>query len=256
MSTTMENIRNIAICGHSSTGKTSFTEQLLYLGGSITKPEKVESGKTVSDFADEEIAQHISIHTSCSHLNWQNVKANILDTPGASDFIGEVTAAFRAAESALLLVGADVGVQIGTINLWRQLDHHALPRMIFLNKMDKEHADFDKAIEDLKEKFKATFIPVAMPIGQAAAFSGVIDLIDPDSGGTKPWTGSRTDFCLVCHDGKPPESVSFPGKSDGSGFNKMMFRESSVAQTEAGCSSCHTAHGSPYPSLLKNLHGH
>ncbi len=85
---------------------------------------------------------------------------------------------------------------------------------------------------------------------------GVIDLIDPDSGGTKPWTGSRTDFCLVCHDGKPPEGVSFPEKSDGSGFNKMMFRGSSVAQTEAGCSSCHTAHGSQYPSLLKNLHGH
>ncbi|MBA7487015.1 MAG: elongation factor G [Spirochaeta sp.] len=178
MSINMENIRNIAICGHSSTGKTTFTEQLLYLGGSIAKPEKVQSGKTVSDFADEEIAQQISIHTTCSHLNWQDKKVNILDTPGASDFIGEVTAAFRAAESALLLVGADVGVQIGTINLWRQLDRHALPRMIFLNKMDKEHADFNKSIEDLKEKFKTAFIPVMMPIGQATAFKGVIDLID------------------------------------------------------------------------------
>ena len=137
MSINMENIRNIAICGHSSTGKTTFTEQLLFLGGSIAKPEKVENGKTVSDFTDEEIAQQISIHTSCSHLNWQDNKVNILDTPGASDFIGEVTAAFRATESALLLVGADAGVQIGTINLWRQLDRHALPRMIFLNKMDK-----------------------------------------------------------------------------------------------------------------------
>ncbi len=178
MSINMENIRNIAICGHSSTGKTTFTEQLLFLGGSIAKPEKVKNGKTVSDFTDEEIAQQISIHTSCSHLNWQDNKVNILDTPGASDFIGEVTAAFRASESALLLVGADAGVQIGTINLWRQLERHALPRMIFLNKMDKEHADFNKAIEDLKEKFKATFIPVVMTIGQAGSFSGVIDLID------------------------------------------------------------------------------
>ena len=83
---------------------------------------------------------------------------------------------------------------------------------------------------------------------------GVVYLIDPDSGGKKAWTGSRSDFCLACHDGKPPEGVSFPSKPGGSGFNKMMFRGSKIAQTKAGCSHCHTPHGSPYPALLKNLH--
>ena len=84
--------------------------------------------------------------------------------------------------------------------------------------------------------------------------NGVVSLIDPDSGGKGPWTGSRTDFCLACHDGKPPEGITFPETSPGSGFDKMMFLGSKLAQTEEGCSYCHTPHGSPYPALLKNLH--
>jgi hypothetical protein len=84
--------------------------------------------------------------------------------------------------------------------------------------------------------------------------NGVVSLIDPDSGGTEPWTGTRTDFCLTCHDGQPPSNVSFPGESTGSGFDKLRFLGSTLAQTEEGCSNCHTPHGSPYPSLLENLH--
>jgi len=85
---------------------------------------------------------------------------------------------------------------------------------------------------------------------------GVVSLIDPDSGGKEPWTGSRTDFCLACHDGEPPEDISFPDESIGTGFDKMMFLGSKLSQTEEGCSYCHTAHGSPLPALLKNLHSH
>ncbi|MHC4354126.1 MAG: multiheme c-type cytochrome [Planctomycetota bacterium] len=86
--------------------------------------------------------------------------------------------------------------------------------------------------------------------------NGVVSLIDPDSEGKEPWTGSRTDFCLACHDGEPPEGVSFPEKPRGSGFDKMMFLGSKLAQTKEGCSYCHTPHGSPYPALLRNLHTH
>lgn len=86
--------------------------------------------------------------------------------------------------------------------------------------------------------------------------NGVVSLIDPDSGGKEPWTGSRTDFCLACHDGEPPEGVTFPEKPGGSGFDKMMFLGSKLAQTKEGCSYCHTPHGSPYPALLRNLHTH
>jgi hypothetical protein len=86
--------------------------------------------------------------------------------------------------------------------------------------------------------------------------NGVVSLIDPDSGGIEPWTGTSTDFCLTCHDGEPPANVSFPDKSTGSGFDKLKSLGSRLAQTEEGCSYCHTSHGSPYPSLLKNLHSH
>ncbi len=138
----------------------------------------METGKTVSDFTDEEIARRISIHASLSHLAWKDRKVNILDTPGSADFVGEVIAALRVAEVALLAVGADVGVQIETIKLWRRLARTEMPRFVFVNKMEKERADFDKVVADLKEKFKAAFVPVTIPIGAAADFKGVIDLVD------------------------------------------------------------------------------
>ena len=140
-----EAIRNIAVTGHGATGKTSLVEQLLAFGGAIPKPETVEGGKTVSDFTEEEISRRISIHLSLSHLEWQERKINLLDTPGASDFAGEVVAGLRAAETALILVAADAGVQIGTIQTWRRLRQRGTPRLVFVNKMDKEHADFDRA---------------------------------------------------------------------------------------------------------------
>ena len=171
-------IRNIAVVGHGGTGKTSFVEQLLYIDGLIDSPASVESGKTVSDYTEEEIQHGISIHTSIAHIFWQGYKINLLDTPGAADFIGEVVASFRAAESALVTVGAKSGVEIETIKLWRRLDQRKMSRMVFINKMDKDGADFAAAIDDLKSRFDTTFIPVTIPIGKAAGFEGVINLIN------------------------------------------------------------------------------
>jgi elongation factor G len=170
-------IRNIAVTGHGATGKTSLVEQLLAFGGSIPKAEPVESGRTVSDFTEEEAARRSSIHLSLSHLEWQGRKINLLDTPGASDFVGEVLAGLRAAEMALILVAADAGVQIGTIQTWRRLRLRNTPRLVFINKMEKEHADFAKALDGLKENFQTNFVPLAIPIGVGAGFKGVIDLI-------------------------------------------------------------------------------
>ena len=178
MSFTKDNIRNIAICGHGSTGKTSLVEYFLFNAGVIDKPEPVEKGQTVSDFTEEEINKKISIHTSLEHIIWKEKKLNILDTPGASDFVGEVVAALRAAESSLILVGADVGVQIETVKLWRRMNKTNLPRAVFINKMEKEHADFEKTLNDLKEKFKTTFIPLTIPIGNGNDYKGIIDLLE------------------------------------------------------------------------------
>ena len=177
MSTGTQSIRNVAFVGHGATGKTTLTENLLFLGGSIPKAETVESGKTVSDYQEDEIAKKISIHLSVSHLAWQDVKINLLDAPGSFDFVGEVVAALRAAETAVVVVGADVGVQIETIKVWRRLAALNMPRIVFVNKMDREHASFTKTLEDLRQKLGGTFVPITIPVGESADFSGVVDIV-------------------------------------------------------------------------------
>lgn len=177
MAYTTEQIRNIAVAGHGATGKTSFVEQLLVAGKAISAPATVESGKTVSDYTPEEVENGISIHTSLSNISWSDHKINILDTPGSADFVGEVVTAFRAAESAVMLVGARAGVQIETIKLWRRLNRRNMPRIVFINKMDEERASYDQVIDDLRAKFDITVVPITVPIGEAGDFRGVVDLI-------------------------------------------------------------------------------
>ncbi len=178
MAFTRELIKNIAICGHGGTGKTSLVEYILFNGGVIQKPEPVEKGQTISDFTEEEINKKISIHTSLEHVEWKGKKINFLDTPGASDFVGEVIAALRAAESALVLIGADAGVQIETVKLWRRLNKRKMPRFVFVNKLEKEHASFQKSIDDLNDKFKTTFIPLSIPVGEGNDYRGIIDILN------------------------------------------------------------------------------
>jgi len=182
MAYTTENIRNIAVAGHGATGKTSFVEQLLVAGKAISAAATVESGKTVSDYTPEEIENGISIHTSLSNIEWDGTKINILDTPGASDFVGEVVTAFRAAESAVMMIGARAGVQIETIKLWRRLNNRNMPRIAFINKMDEERANYEGVLNDLREKFDITVVPITIPVGEGADFRGVVDLI-----GMKMW---------------------------------------------------------------------
>lgn len=172
-----EQIRTIAIAGHGQTGKTTLTEHLLFTAGIIPKAETVESGKTVSDFTPEETERKISIYSTFSNIEWQGKNINLWDTPGSSDFTGEVITAFRASESALLLIDARAGVQIETIKLWRNLDSRAMPRMVFINKMDGDRADFDSCIQDLRDQFKMEVCPVTIPMGRGAQYKGCIDVL-------------------------------------------------------------------------------
>ena len=178
MSFTTADIKNVAIIGHSGTGKTTLLEQILYNGGVIPKAEATDTGKTVSDYTDEEIERQISIHTALAHVEWNDHELNLLDTPGIADFVGEVVATLRAAESALMVVGARSGVQIETIKLWRRLDKRKMPRTVFINRLDLDRASFDTTFSDLNEKFDKTFVPVTIPIGSGADFQGVVNLIE------------------------------------------------------------------------------
>ncbi len=178
MSTETQKLRNFSLVGHGGTGKTSLFEQILFQGKVILKAERVESGRTVSDFAEDEIARGLSIHTALGNITWKGTKLNIFDTPGASDFSGEVISAFRASESAVLVVGARSGVQIETLKLWRFLESHSMPRMVFINKVDKAASDFWQTLDDLQEKFSVPFIPVSIPMGHDEEHRGVINLLE------------------------------------------------------------------------------
>ncbi len=178
MALASKDIRNVTIAGHNGTGKTALLEQLLYYSNVISRAEQVESGKTTSDYTEEEIARKISIHSALANIAWQGKSLNFIDAPGTADFVGEVTCGFRTCESALLVVDARDGAQIETIKLWRNLNGRNKPRAVFLNKMERERVDFSKTFAHLKEEFKTTFVPVTIPMGNGPDFKGVIDLIE------------------------------------------------------------------------------
>jgi elongation factor G len=178
MAYSTDSIRNVAISGHGSTGKTSLLEHILFQGGAILKPETLDSGKTVSDYGEDEIARKISVHASLAHVEHKGRKINFIDTPGSSDFIGEVILAFRSCENTLLLVDGKSGVQIETIKLWRNLETRKKPRMIFVSRLDEERASFQRALDDVKEKFKVAPVAITIPVGEGPALRGVVDLLN------------------------------------------------------------------------------
>lgn len=172
-----KDIRNVAIAGHSQTGKTTLLEQLLHTGGLLAKPAPVESGKTVSSSSPEEVSRHISIYSCLAHMERGGKLVNLWDTPGASDFTGEVISAFRSSEAALLLVDSRSGAQVETVKLWRDLDRRSKPRMVFLNRVDDARGNVMAAVQDLHDKFNVEICQVTIPMGAGPAYKGVIDVL-------------------------------------------------------------------------------
>jgi len=171
-----DQIRNVVLLGHGSAGKTSLAEAMLYKSGALNRMGKVEDGTTVTDFDEEEIRRHISLNLSLAPCEWQKSKINVLDTPGYTDFVGEVISAIHVADVGLVLVDAVSGVEVGTELVWTRADARALPRMVFINKMDRDNANFERTLEALRATFDGNFVPVQLPIGSEADFDGVIDL--------------------------------------------------------------------------------
>lgn len=171
------NLRNIAIVGHGKSGKTSLAEALLFNAGAVSRLGKVDDGTAAADFEAEEIKRKMSISASLLACEWEGYKLNFIDTPGYPDFVSEVKGALQAANHALLVLSAPSGVEVETEKVWQYTEEIALPRAFFINKMDREHADFYAVVEELRIKFGNGVLPIQIPIGKESAFQGVVDLL-------------------------------------------------------------------------------
>jgi len=171
-----DKIRNVVLVGHSSSGKTSLAEALLFNTGAVTRLGKVDDNTSVSDFDPEEQRRKISINTSLLPCEWNGYKINVLDTPGYIDFVGEVKAALRVAEIAIVVVDAVSGIEVGTELVWQYCDELKLPRVIFINKLDRENSDFDRVLTQLRERFGKSVVPLQIPIGKEANFKGQVNV--------------------------------------------------------------------------------
>ncbi len=173
----MSEIRNVAIMSHSGAGKTSLLEAMLYKSGAIGHLGKVEDGNTASDFTSEEKDRKISIYTTIHPLEWEGNKFNLLDTPGYADFVGEIRGAQAAADGAIIVVSAASGVAVGTERVWASSEERELNRIIVVNKMDRENADFYRVMADLESSLFSNIAAAQLPLGKADTFRGIIDLV-------------------------------------------------------------------------------
>lgn len=171
------NIRNIVVAGHGKTGKTSLLEACLFNSGASKRLGTVEEHNGLLDFEEEELARGMTIGAKLAASEWRDYKLNFIDTPGFPDFVGEVKSAMTAADSALIVISASSGIKSGTESVWKYAEENELPRAFFINKMDKQHADFDSVVEELRVRFGTGVVPVQIPIGKEAAFQGVVDLL-------------------------------------------------------------------------------
>lgn len=171
------NLRNVGIIGHSGTGKTTLTEALLYRTNAIDRFGKVEEGNTTSDYDIEERKRQISISASIAPIEWENIKINLVDIPGYFDFIGEYIQGMRPVDVAMIVVSGTSGVKVGTEKAWNYVNKIKLPRTFFINKLDRENSNFEKVLQQLKDKFGISVVPIQYPIGSEADFKGVINVI-------------------------------------------------------------------------------
>ncbi|RKY43245.1 MAG: elongation factor G [Candidatus Makaraimicrobium thalassicum] len=177
MAVLTKDIRNVVFLAHSGTGKTTLVENLLFRGGSISKKGSIAAGTTVSDYSDDEKERKTSIDLSVAYYEKGGIKVNLLDAPGYLDYIGQVIAGVNAADAAILLIDAVSGVEVGTVKFWKLIKGLNLPVTIVVNKMDKDNADFEKALESIRSRFGKNCVALCYPDGSGASFSGMANLL-------------------------------------------------------------------------------
>jgi elongation factor G len=170
-------LRNVALIGHGTSGKTSLAEALVFAAQGSKRRGSVADGNTISDFDPEEIKRQISINTSVVPCEWKGFKVNVLDTPGYFDFVGEVMASLQSVEGAVSVLCAASGLEVGAELTWEHAENFGVAQMVFINKMDRENANFAKTLEQLQNQFGNTVVPLQLPIGAADTFKGLVDLV-------------------------------------------------------------------------------
>lgn len=172
-----EQIRNVALISHVGAGKTSLVDAALFDSGAVTRQGRVDEGTSVSDYDPDELKRGMSLNVKALPVEWKNTKINLIDTPGYADFVGEVKAGLRVADAALVVVTAEKGVEVGTELTWQYADERKLPRMVLVNKLDRENTSFEQALDSLRKQFGTRIVPLQIPIGEQSNFKGVVDLV-------------------------------------------------------------------------------
>jgi elongation factor G len=181
-----DQIRNVVLIGHGSTGKTSLAEAAAFASGAVNRMGRVDDGSTVSDYEPDETKRKISISLALVPVEWAGHKINLIDTPGYADFVAEVRSGIRAADLGCVVVDAVSGVQVGTEVAWMNADREKLPRVIVVNRMDRENANFDQALQQLQARWGKRIAPLTLPIGAQDSFSGVVNVLE-----NKAYTGDK-----------------------------------------------------------------
>jgi elongation factor G len=172
-----EQLRNVVLLGHGGAGKTSLAEAMLFDTQAVNRLGRVDDGTSVSDWDEEERRRGMSINASLMPCEWKDHKLNVLDTPGYMDFVGEVISGVRVADSAVVVLDAASGVEVGTEQVWYYADQRELPRLVFVNKMERENINLEAVIEQVRTKFSVAVVPLQLPIGRQGDFAGVVDVL-------------------------------------------------------------------------------
>lgn len=203
----IDRIRNVVLVGHGGAGKTSLAEALLFSAGAINRVGRVEDGNTVCDFDPDEVAKGISISLALAPFEWREHKINLLDAPGYADFVGEAEAGLRAADAAIIVVSAVAGVEVQARVAWDIAEHLGLPRAIFVNKLDRERASYQRALDEITAAFGMKVAPLHLPVGEEHEFAGVVDLLAERA---FTYTPARSEGAIP--DGLAPQASSLREK--------------------------------------------
>ena len=179
MSYSVQNIRNVCLLGHSGSGKTSLAESLLFMTGAIDRMGRVADGNTVCDYDPEEVKRQISLSTAVAPIDYKGCRINVLDTPGAFDFSGEVMEALRAADAAIIVASAKDGVSVGVEKAWKYCEERNMPRFIYISKIDEDHSDYNATFDALRERFGNKIAPVVVPtLDENKKVTGLMDILN------------------------------------------------------------------------------